>query len=489
MRSLRFSFSELLAILLCFLLPCTLAKLSYGQAQPAPEETPQIEATMEERIEEEVEKRLAEREEVLREELEKRLAEGVAKAKAEAKEKEELIRRQEKERASLYLDYLKKWYDLDIEQTYDLLVRELQVYIGLYEELEGVDEAQYMLADTYRKQNEYGKALVGFLKLLCLYPNSRYAPYSKGVVSELTNKKFKDQKDAILEVIEAAGKVGDRASLNYRLIKGLYKIEADELYGIFIDECRDFMRRSPTSAKVDEVQLLMSDLYRRNEKPHQAIAGYDKVLAVYPESALRPAARLNIGHVRYQNFEEYEQAIRDYQRVADDYPETPEVLVAYKNMAKISEEKLKRYPSAIFYHEKIVEKYPGTDHALEAFYSIARLYETKLKGYRMAVKAYKRVADMFPGKEAVEALHRAAEIAEKRLKDYPQTISLYELFVQRYPQHEKAPEALFQVGEIYEKRLKDTQKAIDAYKRIASNWPDSGEAREAQEKIDDLSKE
>lgn len=450
---------------LIFLLLFGLPRQGYGQEEVAPEEAlPPPPPSTEEMIEAEVQKRLAEREKALREEFEKRLQEKLA----EARKKEMLEAQQKQQKAPLYFQYLKKW--AEEEKTYDLLIAELQSYIYLYEDLEGVDEAQYMLAHTYEKLGETGKALVEHLRLIYLYPQSGYLTASRETVSRLATEEFPKVKEAILKVAGVTG-VGDRASLNHELVKSLPEIKAPKLYPLFIEECQNFMRKFPTYFKVDEVQFLMSNFYHQANKPYQAIAGYDKVLMVYPESPLCPTAQLTIGHIRYRDLKQYDRAIEVYERVARKYPDSPEVLDAYRSMAEVAELKQGEYMSAIGYHERIVKKYPRSPHALEALSSIARIYETRLKDYGMAIRTHERMADMFPGDEAIKAFQKAAIIAEKRARNYLMAINLYEAIVRDYPQDKRAAEALNSIARIYKVRMKEYDKAIQTYERLADMFP------------------
>ena len=79
---------------------------------------------------------------------------------------------------------------------------------------------------------------------------------------------------------------------------------------------------------------------------------------------------------------------------------------------------------------------------------------------------------------AAQALYDVAASYEQ-LGDYPEAIANFQLMVDEFPEHEKAPAALTKIGEIHFYKLYDYVGGWPAYNKVIEMYPDSYDATQA----------
>ena len=101
---------------------------------------------------------------------------------------------------------------------------------------------------------------------------------------------------------------------------------------------------------------------------------------------------------------------------------------------------------------------------------------------------YARYADSLPDDNiSAEYLFKAADISMYR-SDAMNTLSLLDLFLQRYPTHERAAMSLFLKAFVFDTQLGDTASARQYYEEFISLYPNEEFVEDAKMAIKNLGK-
>jgi TolA-binding protein len=104
---------------------------------------------------------------------------------------------------------------------------------------------------------------------------------------------------------------------------------------------------------------------------------------------------------------------------------------------------------AVISYQDLVNKYPNSNLAPEALYELASLYQNNLvknlpkeESLQKSVNIYRSVFDKYPkSKKAPMALFMAGFILANELNNYGEASKVYNLFLQKYPNHELSTSA------------------------------------------------
>ncbi len=123
---------------------------------------------------------------------------------------------------------------------------------------------------------------------------------------------------------------------------------------------------------------------------------------------------------------------------ADDYMSAAQENVKQKNISE-----------AITNYESVVHEYPDSPQAPDALFQIGTLYQNKMvknisdvESYKKAEKTFRLVYNKYPDdKKAPMALFLSGFILANDLRNFQSATSTYNLFLEKYPQHELASSA------------------------------------------------
>ena len=104
---------------------------------------------------------------------------------------------------------------------------------------------------------------------------------------------------------------------------------------------------------------------------------------------------------------------------------------------------------AVESYQSLVDKYPKSDLAPEALYQMAAFYQnnlvknlTKKESLEKSVTIYRSVYDKYPqSKKAPLALFMSGFILANELNNYEEASKTYNLFLEKFPNHELATSA------------------------------------------------
>ncbi|MFI5345362.1 MAG: tol-pal system YbgF family protein [Elusimicrobiota bacterium] len=352
----------------------------------------------------------------------------------------------------------------------DAAVDELRLFVRRHPDASQAPDALFLIAGL-RAKKDWQLAAASLLRLIYEYNGSEAELRAKSTYLELIgNKASRKQRSALNDLVNVPD-TDDKADRLSALWARVAEKAPDALYEPVADEIRDFLVRFPDHKDNDKLQAALARLHAANDKSAAAVLAWRKLLALYPESALRPQAQMAIGDLHADALRDPKKAIDAYQQVIASYPDAPEVLGALESSARLFEEKLKQYDLSVEMDEKIVKLFPKTAGSLKALKGMARLQRDRLSKSDEAIKTLQRLSAMHGGQDGVDALLLGADIARRDLKDYGREAALRIQVSTDYQAAKEAPQALYDAAGVYEDDVKDAAKAIETYKLVATKYP------------------
>ncbi len=367
----------------------------------------------------------------------------------------------------------------------DGVIEHLKVFIEKYRDASMRPDALYLLAGLRQKRGDVKGGLVDLLRLAYEYPESKYAMKARSDFLDGAGKKFSRKFKPAEEALAKAPKSDDKTERLASLAENLGAGMEDNMYDASVDMIHHFEARFPDYAGADKMQWSLGQLHEKANQPASALVAYEELLAVHPESALRPKTQFAVGALYADNIKDYKKAVEAFADVVEKYPSSPEVLPSLQRSAGLYSDKLRQYQLAVEIDEKIVKLFPKTDGALSALRDEASLQRERLKAPQDAIKTDQRLAEMFPT-AGVAALQDAATIARKDLKDFKQEVEIRHSIAKNYASAKEAPEELWNAATTAEEDLKDDQQAIALYKELAANFPGAKQAKKASSRLEKL---
>lgn len=362
-------------------------------------------------------------------------------------------------------------------------MEELAVFARRHPSSERAPEAMLLLAGLRQKHGDWQVAAVSLLRLLYEYPETKVGLRAKSDYLTFVDKKASRRHRQILsELVTPPGTAGkaDRLAALWRKVA---ERAPDALYEPVAAEIRDFTVRFPGHPDADKLQAALARLHAANDKPAAALLAWRKLLALFPESALLPRARMSVGDLYADALRDPKKAIDAYQELVEKHPGAPEVQAALENSARLFEEKLRQYSLAVEMHERIVKLFPKSPSSLKSLKTIAKLQRDRLGAADEAVKTLMRLSSMHGGQDGIDALLQAASCARRDLKDFSRQAELLRKVSDDYAGADEAPQALYDAAAVYESSLKDEVKAMELYKEVGLKFPSHRLAKKAAGRV------
>lgn len=373
------------------------------------------------------------------------------------------------------------------EEMVDTILLQVTEFLRTNADWDFSDEARLLKADLEQRKGDHRSAAVDLLMIIYEYPNSRSVLQAKSILADLVDRKLGKKVKPLFTEASKGSEAKDKPKRISRMLKKLVSEGGDALYEPLAAELSLFSARFPDYSGSDEMVLITGELHAKKERFLASLAYYRKLLALYPESRLRPKALRSIGDLFFQNLKDNTGAANTFQELISQYPDSEEAGYAYEQLARI-EEQLKHYDLAIEIYEKLIRLYPKTPPAMRAFLNEAGLQREQLDRPQEAVQTLGRLADMFKGSsDAAEALKSAAALARKQ-KKYDQEAALYLRIVQECTGISDAPELLLQAAQVSDEDLGNKEKALEFYRMLLAKYPDSKQAKKAKSRIEGMTK-
>lgn len=413
----------------------------------------------------------------------KRLYEIYTKKTAELQAKEAVTNLfvEQGKRYQLYVDEL---YKLKLNKINDLNIAELKYCITNYQ-TDKSDEFQYLIAGLYASENKNYEACANYLKIIALYPESKFASQAKTQIKQLEKKISKDFYNKISKLPSSQAETKQARFLVY--LKDLHNLNISHLYKYCLEQQEEFLRLYNDS-EVD-IYMQMAETYIRLKDEYKAIATYLKITQLYPlypEASRLADVYYAIGDT-FANIKEYKNAIAFYEKGLVQFPRYSKAPIYLLTSARMYLDKLKMNEKSILTYNQLVKEYPESQQAVISLSELAVLYED-MKRYQDAIKTYEQLVKEYP-KEllAPQSLIQAGNCYEK-INDYFNAVAMYLRLDSEYATYKETPKQVFQAGMLCEKELDDINRAIEIYNQIIAKYPNDKFAENAQSRIKKLSK-
>jgi len=384
-------------------------------------------------------------------------------------------------------NYTSQLYGLDLNEINKVTISELNYYLTNYPELEKTDEFQYLIGLLYLEDKENYLASAAFLKLITLYPESKFVPKAKAEIKKLEKNIDKNFYKKIEKLPSATSKI--RRERFFIYLQDLHALENKNLYQYCLEQQEEFLKLYKDSREAVDVYGLMAETYLRLKEDYKAIATYLKIpllYPLYPEVSRLADVYYAIGDI-FVKHREYSQAIVFYEKAITLFPQYKKAPGYLLTSAQFYKDNLKQEQNVISTYNRIVSNYPESQEAVTGLFELGQFYE-KHKRYQEAIKTYERLVKDYPKNSlAPQTLSRVGECYEK-VEDYPNAIAVYLKMADEYPNYEEIPQRLFNAGELSEKKLNDVTRAMEIYNKIIDKYPADKFAESSARKIKQLSK-
>jgi len=320
----------------------------------------------------------------------------------------------------------------------------------------------------------------------------------------------------------------------FDLLKEKYQTDLESYGEALIDELTIFRDIYPRSAKMDSVEFFLADLYEKNKFEPAALAGYLKIVFVYPSSPLIPACLINLqrlagarkGGITSLFGDDELKALKGFVlKILEDELtsrggqngnlEFIQVLAdaAVSSLATYTANECRHYLYRLGYREQAdrVTVIRGDMHRLrrewrrailayrtvpliapygeavaESMLKRGDIYFRELDNPLMASSIYRSVLDKYPASlEAARASVYLAEVEESE-KNYARAVLQLEDTAKRFPFSEIRMDCYRRIARLYTERLDDPQKAVLFYERHVSEYPEDLRSAELLIKIGEL---
>ena len=368
------------------------------------------------------------------------------------------------------------------------LLAEMDSFIDRFSELEETAEIYHLKAQVYKRIDSHPAAALNWLMLLAAYPNSPFVTEAQNGLKELSDNKLKKQAPVIKMMTENIGSLnGDRDHRVAAFLISLGTLREADFAAPISAECAAFLSRNRTYSEEDRIEhtLAHQQMLFSNDV---AIYHFNKLLALYSNSTLRPDSMLSIGLIQRKGLKHYDQAAESFKSVIEKYPDSDETKQAYESLANMYDEDMRNYANAIKTYDTLVARYKTDPVVLRGLQALARIYQDKTHQPVQAIETYRKLAEIFKGKEGLEALTKAEKLAFYTLKDWNLSIDINDRIIALFPNNDEAAVAMYANAGIFEENLKQPEMAIKLYHELINSYPRHELSKEAKRRSDALEK-
>jgi len=210
------------------------------------------------------------------------------------------------------------------------------------------------------------------------------------------------------------------------------------------------------------------------EKYDKAATEYKRLIDEEPDHENAPRA-LNNAAVAYEKLKKYESALKLYKRMVRDYPESPLAGYALYRVA-VNSERFFEFDDAASNYMKFYVAYGGgaSPRDVEALGFDLRSDESYMEFYEASgggdTDTIEEMSFDVEDKQPKALL--SAGVLSNNLQRYERAARLFEMFVERYPDHEQAADVQWQAIEAWRK-AGDTRAMIDAIEYYKQEYPEN----------------
>jgi TolA-binding protein len=176
---------------------------------------------------------------------------------------------------------------------------------------------------------------------------------------------------------------------------------------------------------------------------------------------------------------DYRKAVALYQRVVTLAPDSTLAIRALYKLGFVQETYLRDYESSVLHYGEFLKRTKDPVRAYEVQKRIANIFFEHHRDPEKAIVAYRRLMEMNPESLELDAFQLRIALSQFRKSDFAQARIEFQSLVERFPKSPFVPRARFEIGNCYymEGRY---DLAIEALKQVLRHHPQSDYAVEAQ---------
>lgn len=369
------------------------------------------------------------------------------------------------------------------------LIAEMQQFIEDHAGLPQTDEVFHLKASVHKRMKNYHAAALNWMLLKVMYPQSALVSVANKQLKELSDDQLEKQAAVIDKLNKRITSLsGDMDQRTGAFIEFLGTFKEETFAAAISTECASFLARNETYQNEDVIESVIAHqaMLFDNEI---ALYRFNKLLALYPASALRADSLLSIASIQRSKQKLYDKAAKTFLVLIDKHPDSNETRLGYESLATMYNEEMRDYPNAIKTYDAIIAKYKNDPIVLRALLALEQVYETKTGQAEKAIETYLKLADIFDkGQEGLNALISAEKIAVNSTKNWTTAIAINDRIIARAPGTEDAVKALYSTADITENKIGDKEKAKSLYEAFIKDNSGHSLAKEAQKRIDAMMK-
>ena len=380
---------------------------------------------------------------------------------------------------------------------YDDAIKRASKILTYYPKSKWVDDALFMIGQSFYYKGEYSKAERKFKELLVTFPKSKFVEDCNFFLALCTYKMedySKAQRD-LEQIISEPNKKKNR--IEAMSILGKLHFNQKE-YDQAIEQYRKVLKESKNENSTKETQFDLAECYFLKKNYAQALEAFSRLKDFKSTTEELYYALSKSGECEY--------LLGEYQKGLDIFWGLSKEEKYFRHLSAIrlriaeGEIFLGKIDEAIDIYKKITVENPKTDESAEAYYQLGEIYESKIIDFKKAKENYDLASkEKYGSESAKKALQKSAAIT--KMEDYQTQLSKeesdksietlfllaeiyliqlnqpdsalkeYLLLVEKYPQSEYAPKALFASAWIWENVKKDASEAFKLYQRILNEYP------------------
>ncbi len=278
----------------------------------------------------------------------------------------------------------------------------------------------------------------------------------------------KEEYEEALNFFESIAKVSSNHPLKPKGMfyagKSYYNLE---YYRQAIESWEKILEDYPTSSIAPNAAYEIGMTYFQALKYDMAAPYFKIVIDEYPNSSMIRQAMLTLGN-NYYNAQDYRKAIDAFSKFISVYPNDSLAEEAKQSLSSAYYMAGQENPEML---NNFIKQFPSDPKAALALFNVA-VHHYEEGNQNKALETFRKVVIDFPETEYAEDAQANVIKIFDEMKDYENLVSESNLFLEYFPESEKAPLALFYSGSGYF-YLGDYGKAIESFKKIIDEHPTS----------------
>ncbi len=366
------------------------------------------------------------------------------------------------------------------------LLQDMQRFIERYPDFPETGEVYHLMAQVHMRTDNFTAAAIDWLMLRAAYPNSPFAREASKQLQALADDNLKKHAATLKTMQAQADKLkGERDERMAEMLRYLGNNSEKDLAIPISAACASFLVSNQSWQQEDVIEHAWARQATLLDA-QSAVFHYNKLLALYADSPLRPDSLLALANVQRKQLRDFDQAARNYIRLTEQYPAAPETKQGYELLGTMYDEDMRDYPNALKTYESIVAKYKDDPVVLRALRAMATIQQAKTEQPAKAIESHLRIADIFKGPEGLEALLAAERITMLNTRDWKTAISINNRIMTFAPGKEEAVAAQFNNADITENKLNDKEGALKLYNEFVAKYPNHSLTKDAGRRIENI---